>query len=137
MSTAELVNVPSRATAALIKDAFVATGLPEADAARCAELMTQADLTGADGHGILRLPQYINIARFVPLKTFTSEVDRHIHDLRASKRLPGVEAIRLPGDRRSECRAEHARDGVPLAKPLLAQLDKLADELKIRPLRER
>ena len=34
-------------------------GLPEADAARCAELMTEADLTGADGHGIFRLPQYV------------------------------------------------------------------------------
>src|SRR5580704_2986784 len=54
-----LVLVPSRATAALIGDAFVAAGLPAADAARCAELMTEADLTGADGHGIFRLPQYI------------------------------------------------------------------------------
>ena len=43
----------------LIKDAFVAAGLPEADAARCAELMTEADLTGADGHGVFRLPQYV------------------------------------------------------------------------------
>src|SRR5277367_5881534 len=59
MSSADLVNVPLRSTRALIKDAFVASGLPEADAAKCAELMTEADLTGADGHGIFRLPQYI------------------------------------------------------------------------------
>ena len=32
---------------------------PTTDAARCAELMTEADLTGAEGHGILRLPQYV------------------------------------------------------------------------------
>src|SRR6202035_5117088 len=57
--TSDLVPVSSRATSALIKDAFVAAGLPAADAARCAELMTEADLTGADGHGIFRLPQYI------------------------------------------------------------------------------
>src|SRR5580700_8149129 len=55
----DLVLVPARATAALIGDAFVAAGLPAADAVRCAELMTEADLTGADGHGIFRLPQYI------------------------------------------------------------------------------
>jgi LDH2 family malate/lactate/ureidoglycolate dehydrogenase len=79
----------------------------------------------------------VDIARFLPLETFKSEVDRHIRDLRASKRLPGVDEIRLPGDRRGECRAERARDGVPLAKPLLALLDKLADELKIKPLAER
>ena len=50
------------------------------------------------------------------------------------KRLPGVDDIRLPGDRRAECRDERLRDGVPLAKPLIAQLDKLAANLKIKPL---
>jgi L-2-hydroxycarboxylate dehydrogenase (NAD+) len=355
MSGADLVDIPASATRSLIKDAFVASGLPEADSAKCAELMTEADLTGADGHGIFRLPQYIrrlnaggfnkhpnitvtknapatalvdgdngmghlvmsratteaiamaketgvawvgvrrsnhagpaglyaempaqhgmvglyaavananhmgtwggtdlllgtnplavgvpsgagplildiatsivaygtvkkyalrglampegwfvdaqtgapitdanrsheglllpmgeykgaglalmlgliagvlngaafgrdvvdfnaddasetntghfiiavDIARFIPLETFKSEVDRHIGDLRHSKRLPGVDEIRLPGDRRAECRAERMRDGVPLAKPLLALLDKLAGELKIKPLAAR
>jgi L-2-hydroxycarboxylate dehydrogenase (NAD+) len=355
MSGADLVDIPANATRSLIKDAFVASGLPEADAVKCAELMTEADLTGADGHGIFRLPQYIrrlnaggfnkhpnitvtknapatalvdgdngmghlvmsratteaiamaketgvawvgvrrsnhagpaglyaempaqhgmvglyaavananhmgtwggtdlllgtnplavgvpsgagplildiatsivaygtvkkyalrglampegwfvdaqtgapitdanrsheglllpmgeykgaglalmlgliagvlngaafgrdvvdfnaddasetntghfiiavDIARFIPLETFKSEVDRHIGDLRHSKRLPGVDEIRLPGDRRAECRAERMRDGVPLAKPLLALLDKLAGELKIKPLAAR
>ncbi len=79
----------------------------------------------------------VDIPRFIPLDTFKSEVDRHIGDLRASKRLPGVDEIRLPGDRRAQCRAERARDGVPLAKPLLALLDKLAGDLKIKPLRDR
>ncbi len=79
----------------------------------------------------------VEIARFTPLATFKAEVDRHIGDLRASQRLPGVEAIRLPGDRRAECRAERTRDGVPLPKPLLALLDKLAAELAIKPLAAR
>src|SRR6202166_636514 len=79
----------------------------------------------------------IDIARFVPLATFTAEVDRHVRDFRASKRLPGVDDIRLPGDRRAQCRAERLRDGVPIAPALLAQLDKLAAELKIKSLRER
>jgi LDH2 family malate/lactate/ureidoglycolate dehydrogenase len=355
MNEAALVAVPARATKALIADAFVAAGLPDADAARCAELMTEADLTGADGHGIFRLPQYIrrlnaggvnkmpnitvtrtapatalvdgdngmghlvmsratdeaiaiareqgtgfvgvrrsnhagpaglyaempaaagmigiyaavananhmatwggadhllgtnplaigvpsgngalvfdmatsivaygtvkkyalrgltmpegwfvnpdtgaaitdpsrsnegmllpmgeykgsglalmigliagvlngaafgrdvvdfnaddksetntghflivvDIARFLPLKAFTAEVDRHVRDLRQSKRLPGVDEIRLPGDRRAECRSERLRDGVPLAPALIAQLDKMARELKVKPLAER
>src|SRR5580700_2829042 len=355
MSSADLINVPSRAAQALIGDAFVAVGLPAADAEKCAELMTEADLTGADGHGIFRLPQYIrrlkaggfnkhpnitvtrsapatalvdgdngmghlvmsratteaiaiardqgtgfvgvrrsnhagpaglyaempaaagmigiyaavananhmatwggadhllgtnplaigvpsgsgplvfdmatsivaygtvkkyalrgltmpegwfvnpdtgaaitdpsrshegmllpmgeykgsglalmlgliagvlngaafgrdvvdfnadddsetntghflvvvDIARFLPLQIFSAEVDRHVRDLRQSKRLPGVEEIRLPGDRRAECRAERLRDGVPLAPALIAQLDKMARELKVKPLGER
>src|ERR1700688_4892080 len=79
----------------------------------------------------------IDVARFLPLATFAAEVDRHVKDFRNSKRLPGVDEIRLPGDRRRECRAERLRDGVPIAPALLAQLDKLAAELKIKPLRER
>jgi LDH2 family malate/lactate/ureidoglycolate dehydrogenase len=71
----------------------------------------------------------IDIKRFTPLSTFVAETDRHLADLRASQRLPGVEAIRLPGDRRRACRAERLRHGVPLPAALLAQLDKLAGEL--------
>jgi L-2-hydroxycarboxylate dehydrogenase (NAD+) len=79
----------------------------------------------------------IDIARFTPLATFTAEVDRHMRDLRHSKRLPGVEAIRLPGERRQQCKAERERDGVPLADALVAQLDKLAAQLNIATLAER
>src|SRR6516165_9916775 len=44
---------------AFIARAFVAVGMPEEDAASVAELMIAADLRGADGHGIFRLPQYV------------------------------------------------------------------------------
>jgi len=44
---------------AFIDDVLVAEGLPAGDATRIAELMTEADLTGADAHGIFRLPHYI------------------------------------------------------------------------------
>ena len=55
----DVARIPARATKALIADALAAAGLPQPDAARCAELMSEADLTGADGHGIFRLPQYV------------------------------------------------------------------------------
>jgi LDH2 family malate/lactate/ureidoglycolate dehydrogenase len=76
----------------------------------------------------------IDIKRFVPLATFVAETDCHLADLRASKRLPGVDRIRLPGDRRRECRAERLRDGVPLPGALLTQLDGLAGELGVRDI---
>ena len=85
------------------------------------------------GHFIVAL----DVARFVPLATFTAEVDHHLDDLRASPRLPGFDAIRLPGERRAQCRAERTRDGVPLAPALLAQLDRLAQELRLEPLGRR
>src|SRR5438105_11283974 len=44
---------------AFIDEVFRAQGLPAGDATRVAELMTEADLTGADAHGIFRLPHYI------------------------------------------------------------------------------
>src|SRR5580704_5830314 len=59
MADAGMMRVPARAVTSLLADSFAAAGLPAADAARCAELMTEADLTGAEGHGILRLPQYV------------------------------------------------------------------------------
>lgn len=43
----------------LITDAMKSCGLPEKDAARVAALMVEADITGADAHGIFRLPQYV------------------------------------------------------------------------------
>ena len=85
------------------------------------------------GHFIVAL----DVARFVPLATFTTEVDRHLDELRGSPRLPGFDAIRLPGERRAQCRAERMRDGVPLAPALLDQLDHLAKELRLEPLRAR
>src|SRR5437763_13734250 len=42
-----------------ITSAYRAVGIPEADAAKAAELMAASDISGADGHGVFRLPQYI------------------------------------------------------------------------------
>src|SRR5882672_11205888 len=52
-------RVPVAAVKGLIADALTAAGLPREDAAKCAALMAEADLTGADGHGVFRLPQYV------------------------------------------------------------------------------
>ncbi|MBV9551422.1 MAG: Ldh family oxidoreductase, partial [Alphaproteobacteria bacterium] len=44
---------------AFIARAYRAAGVPEADAKRAADFMARSDLSGADGHGVFRLPQYI------------------------------------------------------------------------------
>jgi LDH2 family malate/lactate/ureidoglycolate dehydrogenase len=85
------------------------------------------------GHFIVAL----DVARFLPLDEYKAEVDRHIAELKQSRRLPGVDAIRMPGERRRECRDARTRDGVPLAAALVAQLDRLAAELGVRKLAER
>ncbi|MFI4932339.1 MAG: Ldh family oxidoreductase [Burkholderiales bacterium] len=43
--------------------AFARVGMPEADARQVATLMASADLQGSDGHGVLRLPQYVKRIR--------------------------------------------------------------------------
>src|SRR3954468_23690811 len=82
------------------------------------------------GHFILAL----DVARFLPLEDYKAEVDRHVRELKESKRLPGVDEIRMPGERRLACREDRWRNGVPLAPALVAQLDKLAADLSIKPL---
>jgi L-2-hydroxycarboxylate dehydrogenase (NAD+) len=59
MAQANAARVAASAIASFIKDAMLAVGAPDADAAKVAELMVEADLTGADAHGVFRLPQYV------------------------------------------------------------------------------
>ena len=59
MSESSAGRVPVAAIRGLIEDALTAAGLPRDDAAKCATLMGEADLTGADAHGVFRLPQYV------------------------------------------------------------------------------
>src|SRR5437764_7461861 len=42
-----------------ITSAYHAVGIPAADAEKAAELMAASAISGADGHGVFRLPQYI------------------------------------------------------------------------------
>src|SRR5438128_12552543 len=42
-----------------IAAAYRAVGIAASDAERAAELMAASDISGADGHGVFRLPQYI------------------------------------------------------------------------------
>src|SRR5579862_4224951 len=48
----------------------------------------------------------LDVARFLPLDQFGAEVDRHIRDLGASARLPGIDEIRMPGQGRKARRAD-------------------------------
>jgi L-2-hydroxycarboxylate dehydrogenase (NAD+) len=77
----------------------------------------------------------INVEAFQRVADFKKSVDALVRDLRASRRLPGVERIRIPGEGSHAARADRLRNGVPLPAPLLAALNQLAAELKIEPLR--
>jgi L-2-hydroxycarboxylate dehydrogenase (NAD+) len=82
------------------------------------------------GHFIIAL----DVKRFTPLDTFKAEMDRHLRDLHMSKPLPGFDRVRLPGQERSRRRDDRLKNGVPLPRELMAQLDALAGELGVMPL---
>jgi LDH2 family malate/lactate/ureidoglycolate dehydrogenase len=52
------MRVAAAALERYIRDAFVALGLPAADAARLGVLITRSDLYGAETHGVFRMPHY-------------------------------------------------------------------------------
>jgi LDH2 family malate/lactate/ureidoglycolate dehydrogenase len=76
----------------------------------------------------------IDVERFLPADVFAAAMDRHLNDLRSSARLPGVDAIRLPGEDRRRRRLERTTNGVALPVGLVKQLDELAASLQIKPL---
>jgi LDH2 family malate/lactate/ureidoglycolate dehydrogenase len=82
------------------------------------------------GHAIVA----INIEAFQPVAGFKREMDTLIRDIRSSRRLPGVDRIRLPGEGSHAARADRLKNGIPLPAPLLASLNELAAQLKIPPL---
>jgi LDH2 family malate/lactate/ureidoglycolate dehydrogenase len=53
------ITVTGPALTDVIAAGLECVGLPADDALRVARLMAQADQQGSDGHGIIRLPQYI------------------------------------------------------------------------------
>jgi len=55
----EAIRVSHPVLIEFIARAYRAVGVPEADAAKAARLMAESDISGADGHGVFRLPQYI------------------------------------------------------------------------------
>jgi L-2-hydroxycarboxylate dehydrogenase (NAD+) len=85
------------------------------------------------GHFIIAL----DVSRFLPIAAFKAQIDRQLRDLKSSPVLPGFAAIRLPGEQRQSRRADRLSNGVPVFPEVIEQLDKVAAELKITPLRER
>ncbi len=73
----------------------------------------------------------LDVRRFIDPAVFAAAVVAHLDELRGSDRLPGVDAIRLPGEERARRRAVRLRDGVPIGPALGGVLDGLGARLGI------
>ena len=98
----------------------------------CVDFNAEPDRVTNTGQFVVALDP----SRFQKLDHFKAEVDRHVRSLRNSKALPG-ESVRLPGDARAKRRADRIANGLALPPELIGQLDKLAAELSIKPLKDR
>ncbi|MEP5155381.1 Ldh family oxidoreductase [Planktotalea sp.] len=76
----------------------------------------------------------LDIKAFADPEVFRAGIDQLWDEMKSSPRLPGVEEIRIPGERMDAIRAERAASGIPIAAALKAELDTLAAALDIRPL---
>jgi LDH2 family malate/lactate/ureidoglycolate dehydrogenase len=97
------------------------------------EFSAEAAGEGNTGQFIIAL----DVARFQPLEQFKAELDRQIGVLRNSKALPGVEAVRIPGEDRVRRRAERMKNGIPIPPALVQQLDAVANEAGVALLSSR
>ena len=79
------------------------------------------------GHAIVA----ISVEAFGGVAEFKKSVDTLVRDLRASKRLPGVDRIWLPGEQSHQKRIDHLANGVTVPPALLTSLNTLADDLAI------
>lgn len=76
----------------------------------------------------------IDIAAFGDVAAFKQRIDVLVRDLHASRRMPGVERIWLPGEQSQAKRVAYARDGIPIPAGLADNLKKFAAELGIASL---
>jgi LDH2 family malate/lactate/ureidoglycolate dehydrogenase len=77
----------------------------------------------------------VDIAAFADLHAFKQGVDSMWDVMKSSPTLPGVEDVRLPGERTARVYQERMANGIPLGAELRKALDELADRLGVPRLR--
>ena len=76
----------------------------------------------------------LSIEAFMDVDQFKRNVDGVIRSMHASPTLPGVDAVRVPGERSHRIRLERERSGIPIHPGLAQQLDELARGLATEAL---
>jgi L-2-hydroxycarboxylate dehydrogenase (NAD+) len=76
----------------------------------------------------------VDIAAFADVQDFKRNVDEVWAVMKSSPTLPGVDEVRLPGERSEMLYRQRMTEGVPLGAQLRKALDELADRLSIQRL---
>ena len=78
----------------------------------------------------------LDVARFSPVEAFKRNVDQVIRDMRNSKKMSGVERIRVPGEQSHATWLERSVAGIPMNDTLFKDLQRLAADLGVEGLPE-
>lgn len=76
----------------------------------------------------------VDIAAFADVQSFKQDVDEVWDEMKSSPTLPGVDEVRLPGERSEKIYRERMANGVPLNDGQIKILDELADRLGVARL---
>lgn len=82
------------------------------------------------GHFVIAL----DIAAFTDPVQFKQGIDEVWRQMKSSALLPGVDGIRLPGERLAQVTQERTANGIPIADSLQTALNELAERLTVKPL---
>jgi LDH2 family malate/lactate/ureidoglycolate dehydrogenase len=67
----------------------------------------------------------LSIEKFMPVQGFKGRMDRLIRELKSARLMKQVENIYLPGEKEFEAKARNLREGIPLSKGILNELNKI------------
>lgn len=69
----------------------------------------------------------LSIERFMEVQEFKGRMDRLIRELKSARLMRQVEKIYLPGEKEFEAKARNLREGIPLSKAILNELNKMGE----------
>ena len=73
----------------------------------------------------------LDVAAFMPLAEFSARMETLIERVHSLDPAPGIEAVRVPGERAARLEAKRRRDGIPLTAATVAELRTLGDRLGV------
>ncbi len=85
--------------------------------------------TGMPGKGIGHFFGAMRIDAFRPAEEFKQHMDNWINRFRAAKTAEGFEKVVIPGDPEREMETERKANGIPVLKPVVDDLNALAEKL--------
>lgn len=76
----------------------------------------------------------LDIAAFTDPEAFKADIDEVWRQMKSSATMPGVDEVRLPGERLEKVRQSRTAGGIPIPDALRSTLAALAEDLGVAPL---